>query len=86
MCLLVLLEPHFSAALWIAVLAAWCAAALLAISVDAEGRIFLQDTELELDALAPRLMANPPRIGQLSQATPDHDMNLVVVDSGFRFC
>jgi biopolymer transport protein TolR len=29
----------------------------LAISVDSEGRIFLQDTELELDALAPRLIA-----------------------------
>ncbi len=29
----------------------------LAITVDAEGRIFLQDTEVALDALAPRLRA-----------------------------
>ena len=29
----------------------------LAISVDAEGRVFLQETELGLDALAPRLLA-----------------------------
>ena len=29
----------------------------LAVSVNAEGRIFLQDTEVELEALAPRLMA-----------------------------
>ncbi len=29
----------------------------LAITIDAEGRIFLQDTELELASLAPRLMA-----------------------------
>ena len=29
----------------------------LAITVDASGRIYLQDTEVELDALAPRLIA-----------------------------
>ncbi|MGE4562286.1 MAG: protein TolR [Rhodospirillales bacterium] len=29
----------------------------LAISVDAEGRVFLQDVEIELDALMPRLIA-----------------------------
>ncbi len=29
----------------------------LAVTVDAEGRIFLQETELELDTLAPRLVA-----------------------------
>ncbi len=29
----------------------------LAVSVDAEGRIFLQDTPLELEALVPRLLA-----------------------------
>ena len=29
----------------------------LAVSIDAEGRIFLQETELEIDSLAPRLMA-----------------------------
>ncbi len=29
----------------------------LAVSIDGEGRIFLQDTELELDTLVPRLMA-----------------------------
>jgi len=29
----------------------------LAVSIDAEGRIFVQDTEVELDALAPRLVA-----------------------------
>ena len=29
----------------------------LAVTVDAEGRIFLQETELELDILAPRLVA-----------------------------
>lgn len=29
----------------------------LAVSIDAEGRIFLQETELELDSLAPRLIA-----------------------------
>ena len=29
----------------------------LAVSIDGEGRIFLQDTELELDTLVPRLLA-----------------------------
>ena len=29
----------------------------LAVSIDAEGRIFLQETELDIDSLAPRLMA-----------------------------
>ena len=29
----------------------------LAISVDAEGKVFLQDVEIELDALMPRLIA-----------------------------
>ncbi len=29
----------------------------LAVSVDSEGRVFLQDTEIDLDALAPRLIA-----------------------------
>jgi biopolymer transport protein TolR len=29
----------------------------LAVSIDAVGRIFLQETELEIDSLAPRLMA-----------------------------
>jgi biopolymer transport protein TolR len=29
----------------------------LAVSIDAEGRIFLQETELDIDTLAPRLMA-----------------------------
>lgn len=29
----------------------------LAVSVDAEGQIFLQDTKLDLDALVPRLLA-----------------------------
>jgi biopolymer transport protein TolR len=29
----------------------------LAVSVDAQGQIFLQDTKLELDGLVPRLMA-----------------------------
>jgi biopolymer transport protein TolR len=29
----------------------------LAVTIDAEGRIFLQETELDIDTLAPRLMA-----------------------------
>ena len=29
----------------------------LAVSIDAEGRIFLQETELDIDSLAPRLLA-----------------------------
>ena len=29
----------------------------LAVTVDAEGRVYLQETELDLDSLAPRLMA-----------------------------
>ncbi|MEM7121617.1 MAG: protein TolR [Pseudomonadota bacterium] len=36
----------------------------LAVSVDAEGRIFLQDTELALEELGPRLVA-------ISQNNPD---------------
>ncbi len=36
----------------------------LTVSLDAEGRIFLQETELELDTLAPRLVA-------ITESNPD---------------